>query len=76
MASDALDKYKDETVIFTARHKIVIMLCFSISAALLFGVFLYSYHKVSHASDGQDDHEEDEDYWMDEEDILDDFEDY
>lgn len=76
MASDALDKYKDERVIFSARHKIVIMLCFSISAALLFGVFLYSHYKVSHGDDGHDVHEEDDDYWMDEEDLLDDFEDY
>ena len=76
MTSDAVDKYDHDKIVFSARHKIAIMICFSLSAALLLGVFMMSYHKVSQEKVDENEHEEDEDYWMDEEDIIDDFEDY
>ena len=85
MASDALDKYETRT--FTARHKIAIMICFFISAAILFAVFLF-YQGQKSSPGGQkrhfhgdghnhDDHDPDEEeWWMDDEDFEDDWEDY
>lgn len=85
MASDALDKYETRT--FTARHKIAIMICFFISAAILFAVFLF-YQGQKSSLGGQkrhfhgdghnhDDHDPDEEeWWMDDEDFEDDWDDY
>lgn len=77
MASDALDKYNDKSSSFSARHKLAIIICLSISCAILFAVYMFNQEEEAVSQSQMEDHEEDDDdYWMDEEDLMDDDYDY
>ena len=76
MTSDALDKYNDKTSSFTARHKLAVIICLSISCAILFAVYMFNQEEAASQSKMEDQEEEDDDYWMDEEDLMDDDYDY
>ena len=81
MGSDAVEKYQDETRTFSAKHKIAILICFSLSAALILSVFMFKVNSVKNTeetvpADDDFDEYEDPDYWMEEQDIIDDFENY
>ena len=77
MASDALDKYNDKSSSFTARHKLAVIICLSISCAILFIVYMSNQGEGESVSQMEDqEEEEDDDYWMDEEDLMDDDYDY
>ena len=76
MASDALDKFSENNSTFSARHKIAIILCLSISCAILFAVYVFDLNsRGEEKSEHQHtmNEEEDDDYWLDEEDIVDDW---
>ena len=78
MGSDAVEKYQDETRTFSAKHKIAILICFSLSAALILSVFMINVKNTEETVPADDDFDEyeDPDYWMEEQDIIDDFENY
>ena len=78
MGSDAVEKYHEETRAFSAKHKIAILICFSLSAALILSVFMINVKNTEETVPADDDFDEyeDPDYWMEEQDIIDDFENY
>ena len=78
MGSDAVEKYEEETRPFSAKHKIAILICFSLSAALILSVFMINVKNTEETVPAADDFDEyeDPDYWMEEQDIIDDFENY
>ncbi len=78
MGSDAVEKYEEETRPFSAKHKIAILICFSLSAALILSVFMINVKNTEETVPADDDFDEyeDPDYWMEEQDIIDDFENY
>ena len=80
MGSDAVEKYHEETRAFSAKHKIAILICFFISGAIILSVFMFNVNTAKNTEESvpDDDFDEydDEDYWMEEQDIIDDFENY
>ena len=57
---------------------IAILICFSLSAALILSVFMINVKNTEETVPADDDFDEyeDPDYWMEEQDIIDDFENY
>ena len=82
MTSEATDKYHN-TGHLSAKHKLAILICFSVSAAIIFAVFMFNVNSggknTEESSDGDHDHEDDYDddeWWMEEQDLIDEWEDY
>ena len=77
MGSDQLEKYNEEQAGLSVRQKLAIILCLAISGFLLYAVYLFYLnlpdHKMAENHPNDDEEEQDEDYWMDEEDLEDDW---
>ena len=75
MGSDSLDKYNEQNGL-SVRQKVAIILCLAISCFLVSAVYMFDLNNPDQkmAENHQNDEEEqDEDYWMDEEDLVDDW---
>ena len=76
MGSDSLDKYNEQKGL-SVRQKVAITLCLAISFFLICAVFLFDLNSPDQKmtdNHQNEEEEQDEDYWMDEEDIDDDWE--
>lgn len=75
MGSDSLDKYNEQNGL-SVRQKVAVILCLAISCFLVYAVYMFDLSNPDQkmAENHQNDEEEqDEDYWMDEEDLVDDW---
>ena len=76
MGSDSLDKYNEEQKGLSVRQKVTLILCLAISSFLLYALYMFYLNlpdQKTAENHQNDDEEQDEDYWMDEEDIEDDW---
>ena len=76
MGSDSLEKYEEQQGL-SVRQKVAIILCLAISCALLYALYMFDLNQPGGKTAEKpenDNEEEDEDYWMDEEDLEDEWE--
>ena len=73
MGSDSLDKYNEQKGL-SVRQKVAIILCLAISCFLIYAVYMFELNNPSQKmTENHEEEEQDEDYWMDEEDLEDDW---
>ena len=77
MASDAVFKYDNNNSLFSLRQKLAIFLCFFIAACLLVSVFMFGLNEnIADVEEDDPIHDDEDEWWMDEEDLEDQWQDY